>query len=106
MHVGIAADHEGFDLKQELIDELCGAGHQVTDFGAHRVTPDDDYPDYVIPLAQAVAAGTVERGVALCANGVGASVCANKVVGVRSGVVNDPFSAWQGVEDNHVNVIC
>ena len=106
MHVGIAADHEGFELKQELIVELCGAGHQVADFGAHKVTPDDDYPDYVIPLAQAVAAGTVERGVALCASGVGASVCANKVVGVRSGVVNDPFSAWQGVEDNHVNVIC
>ena len=75
-------------------------------FGADTLSPDDDYPDFVIPLAQGVAAGTVERGVAICGSGVGASICANKVPGVRAGLIHDHFSAGQGVEDDHMNVIC
>jgi ribose 5-phosphate isomerase B len=106
MRVGIAADHWGFEMKQELAAELSAAGYLVIDFGAHALIPEDDYPDYVIPLAQAVAEGRVERGVALCASGVGASVCANKVVGIRAGVVCDHFSTWQGVEDDHMNLMC
>jgi ribose 5-phosphate isomerase B len=106
MHVGIATDHGGFDLKQELVARLRAAGHDVVDFGADKLDPDDDYPDFVIPLAQAVAAGTIERGVAVCGSGVGASICANKIPGVRAGLIHDHFSATQGVEDDHMNIIC
>jgi ribose 5-phosphate isomerase B len=106
MKVGIATDHGGFGLKQELMARLHAAGHEVTDFGAHSLNPSDDYPDFVIPLAEAVAAGNVERGVAVCGSGVGAAVCANKVKGVRAGLIHDHFSARQGVEDDHMNVLC
>jgi ribose 5-phosphate isomerase B len=106
MRVGIATDHGGFGLKEELADHLRAAGHEVVDFGANNLKPDDDYPDFVIPLARAVAAGTVERGVAVCGSGVGASVCANKIPGVRAALIHDHFSARQGVEDDHMNIIC
>ena len=106
MNVGIATDHGGFDLKADLIARLRAAGHDVVDFGADKLSPDDDYPDFVIPLAQAVAAGKIERGVAVCGSGVGASICANKVPGVRAALIHDHFSAGQGVEDDHMNIIC
>jgi ribose 5-phosphate isomerase B len=106
MRVGIATDHGGFGLKEDLVAHLHKAGHEVIDFGAHTVSPGDDYPDFVIPLARAVAAGKVERGVAICGSGVGASVCANKIAGVRAGLIHDHFSAKQGVEDDHMNIIC
>jgi len=106
MRVGIATDHGGFILKEELIVKLRAAGHDVVDFGAHESDPVDDYPDMVIPLARAVAAGKVTRGLAICGSGVGASVCANKVAGVRAGLVHDHFSAQQGVQDDNMNVIC
>jgi ribose 5-phosphate isomerase B len=106
MRVGVATDHGGFELKQEFIEHLRAAGQEVVDFGAHTFNPADDYPDFVIPLAQAVAAGSVERGVAICGSGVGASVCANKVPGVRAGLIHDHYSAKQGVEDDHMNIIC
>ena len=106
MRVGIATDHGGFGLKEEIVTRLRAAGHEVVDFGAHGMIAGDDYPDFVIPLARAVAAGTVERGVAICGSGVGAAVCANKVPGVRAGLIQDHFSARQGVEDDHMNVLC
>jgi ribose 5-phosphate isomerase B len=106
MRVGIATDHGGYGLKEELVSRLRAAGHEVVDFGAHRLNDGDDYPDYVVPLAQAVVAGNVERGVAICGSGVGASVCANKVHGVRAALIHDHFSAKQGVEDDHMNVLC
>jgi ribose 5-phosphate isomerase B len=106
MRVGIATDHGGFALKEDLVAHLHKAGHEVIDFGAHTISPGDDYPDFVIPLARAVAAGKVERGVAICGSGVGASVCANKIAGVRAGLIHDHFSAKQGVEDDHMNIIC
>jgi ribose 5-phosphate isomerase B len=106
MRIGIAADHGGFSLKEDLVAHLRAAGHEVADFGAHSLTPGDDYPDFVIPLARAVSAGQVERGVAVCGSGVGASVCANKIPGVRAGLIGDHFSAHQGVEDDHMNIIC
>lgn len=106
MKVGIAADHGGFELKETLAARLRNAGHDVMDFGAHELTPDDDYPDFVIPLSQAVAAGKVERGLAVCGSGVGASVCANKIRGVSACLIEDHFSARQGVEDDDLNVIC
>jgi ribose 5-phosphate isomerase B len=106
MHIGIATDHGGFELKQKIVERLRTAGHQITDFGAHQLHPDDDYPDFVIPLGQAVAAGKVDRGVAVCGSGVGACVCANKVKGVRACLIEDNFSARQGVEDDNLNMIC
>jgi ribose 5-phosphate isomerase B len=106
MRIGIATDHGGFGLKEDLAAHLRAAGHEVVDFGAHRLTPTDDYPDFVIPLAQAVSSGQVERGVAVCGSGVGAAVCANKIPGVRAGLIGDHFSARQGVEDDHMNIIC
>jgi len=106
MRVGIATDHGGFDLKEELVAHLREAGHEVVDVGAHSLNPGDDYPDFVIPLAHAVIAGKVERGIAVCGSGVGASVCANKFPGVRAGLIHDHFSAKQGVEDDHMNIIC
>jgi ribose 5-phosphate isomerase B len=106
MQLGIATDHGGFGLKEDLLAHLLAAGHQVIDFGANSLDASDDYPDFVIPLARAVAEGAVERGVAVCGSGVGASVCANKIPGVRAGLVSDHFSARQGVEDDHMNIIC
>jgi len=106
MRVGIATDHGGFILKEELLVQLRAAGHDVVDFGAHELNPLDDYPDIISPLARAVAAGKVPRGIAICGSGVGASVCANKVPGVRAGLVHDHFSAQQGVQDDNMNIIC
>lgn len=105
MRVGIATDHGGFGLKEEIVSQLREAGHEVEDFGAYSEKPDDDYPDYVLPLAKAVAAGEVERGIAICGSGVGASVSANKVPGIRAALIHDHFSARQGVEDDHMNII-
>jgi ribose 5-phosphate isomerase B len=106
MRVGIATDHGGFHLKEELVVHLRELGHEVVDVGAHSMNPGDDYPDFVIPLAQAVAAGKVTRGVAVCGSGVGASVCANKISGVHAGLIGDHYSARQGVEHDHMNIIC
>ena len=91
MRVGIATDHGGFSLKEELVARLRAAGHEVVDFGAHTLNAEDDYPDFVVPLAEAVAAGQVERGVAICGSGVGASVCANKVAGIRAALDPRPL---------------
>lgn len=104
--IGTAADHGGFELKQQLVILLREAGHHVVDFGDHSLQPNDDYPDFVIPLAQAVAAGKMDRGVAVCGSGVGACLAANKVAGVRACLIQDPFSAHQGVEDDNLNLIC
>ncbi|MFO1475577.1 MAG: RpiB/LacA/LacB family sugar-phosphate isomerase [Verrucomicrobiota bacterium] len=106
MRIGIATDHGGFALKEEIVSRLRNAGHDVVDFGAHQLAPDDDYPDFVLPLAQAVGEGSVERGIAICGSGVGAAVCANAVPGVRACLIHDHFSAKQGVEDDHMNVLC
>jgi ribose 5-phosphate isomerase B len=106
MRIGIATDHGGFELKEKLAARLREGGHEITDFGAYRLTPDDDYPDFVVPLASAVVAGRVDRGVAICGSGVGASICANKIKGVHACLIEDHFSAKQGVEDDHMNLLC
>lgn len=106
MHIGIATDHGGYSLKEELLAKLKETGHTIEDFGAHTLNKDDDYPDFVIPLSRAVVAGKVDRGIAICGSGVGASVCANKIKGVRACLIHDHFSAVQGVEDDHMNVLC
>jgi ribose 5-phosphate isomerase B len=106
MRVGIATDHGGFHLKEDMAGRLRTAGHEVTDFGAHAFTPTDDYPDFVVPLGHALVAGTVDRGLALCGSGVGIAVCANKILGVRACLIQDHFAARQGVEDDHMNILC
>ena len=106
MRIGIAADHGGFELKAQLTEALKAAGYEVTDFGAHELVTGDDYPDFVAPLARAVAKGEVTRGLAICGSGVGACVAANKVSGVRAALITDSFSAHQGVEDDDMNVMC
>ena len=104
--VGIAADHGGFELKGQLVGRLRAAGYEIVEFGEGRLDPDDDYPDVVLPLARAVARGSVDRGVAICGSGVGACIVANKVPGVRACLIHETFSAHQGVEDDNLNVIC
>ncbi len=106
MRVGIASDHGGFALKGQMVESLRASGYEVVDFGAHQLDPGDDYPDFIIPLAKAVATGEVERGVALCGSGAGASIAANKICGVRAALIHDVFSAHQGVEDDGMNVFC
>lgn len=106
MRIGIAVDHGGFNLKELVSDHLKKKGHEVVDFGANNYDPSDDYPDFVFPLAEAVAKKTVDRGIAVCGSGVGANIAANKVAGVRAALVTDPFSARQGVEDDDLNLVC
>ena len=106
VRVGIGSDHGGLSLKTQLAELLRASGYDVLDFGAHHPDPNDDYPDFVIPLARAVSTGNVERGVAICGSGVGASVCVNKIPGVRASLIHDHFSARQGVEDDHMNILC
>jgi ribose 5-phosphate isomerase B len=106
MRVGLAADHGGFELKEQMLEELRAAGYEVVDFGAQEYQAQDDYPDFVVPLARAVAQGEVDRGIALCGSGVGASVAANKIPGARAALITDPYSAHQGVEDDDMNIIC
>jgi ribose 5-phosphate isomerase B len=104
--IGVAADHAGFELKEYLAGMLREADYKVVDFGDGQAKPDDDYPDFVVPLARAVARGEVDRGVAICGSGVGACIAANKVPGVRACLIHECFSAHQGVEDDDMNVIC
>ena len=104
--VGVAADHGGFELKGFLAGKIGEAGYEVIAFGDRQLNSDDDYPDFIIPLARAVAAGTVDRGVGICGSGVGASIVANKVAGVRACLIDENFSARQGVEDDDLNMIC
>jgi ribose 5-phosphate isomerase B len=106
MRIGIASDHGGYELKEIMHPFLTSLGHDVVDFGPDHLDYADDYPDYVIPMAKAVAAGEVERGIAICGSGVGACIAANKVHGARAALIGDHFSAHQGVEDDNMNILC
>ena len=106
MRVGVAGDHAGFESKNLAAEILRGLGHDVVDYGPTSYDASDDYPDFVFPLADAVAAGEVERGVLACGSGVGATVAANKVAGVRAATCHDTYSAHQGVEHDDMNVLC
>ncbi len=106
MRIAMGADHGGFHLKNELMAWLKQKGHEVTDMGAYILDPEDDYPDFARPVAEAVANEKAERGIIVCGSGVGASVVANKVPGVRAGLCHDTYSARQGVEHDDINVLC
>ena len=106
MRILLGADHGGYALKQELAEHLRSAGHEVVDLGAHEYDAKDDYPDFALAIARAVADGEGERGIVVCGSGVGASVAANKVKGVRAALCHDTYSARQGVEHDDLNVLC
>jgi ribose 5-phosphate isomerase B len=106
MKVAIGADHGGYDLKAELTKVLESLGHEVLDKGAHEFNEKDDFPDFAAPVAAAVQAGEVERGVVICGSGVGAAIAANKYPGVRAGLCHDTYSAGQGVRHDDMNVLC
>lgn len=106
MKVAIAADHGGFPIKNELAELLKAIGHEVMDLGAHEIDREDDYPDYARYVGQAIQHGHADRGILLCGSGVGASVAANKLKGVRAALCHDSYSAHQGVEHDDINVLC
>lgn len=104
--IGIAADHGGFELKEQLVSLLKTAGYEVKDFGAYQLNRGDDYPDFVIPMSKAVSNAEITRGIAICGSGVGACIASNKIAGTRSALITDSFSAHQGVEDDNMNIMC
>lgn len=105
MQVAVAADHAGLPLKQTLIEDLRGTGHEILDLGAYRPEPADDYPDFAEALGRALMEGRANRGILVCGSGVGASVAANKIPGIRAGLCHDVYSAHQGVEHDDMNVL-
>lgn len=106
MKIGIACDHGGFELKNILLSYLKESGHEIEDFGAYELDESDDYPDFIFPLARAVSENKLDRGIAVCGSGVGAAIAANKIKNVRAALINENFSAHQGVEDDNMNIIC
>ncbi len=104
MRIAVATDHAGFPLKQAIIDELRGLGHDVLDLGTNSEAP-VDYPDYAEAAGDAVRSGRAERAVLICGSGVGAAVAANKMPGIRAAVCHDTYSAHQGVEHDDMNVL-
>lgn len=104
--IGIAADHAGFELKEYLIEMLSKQGYDITDYGDTELNLNDDYPDYIVPLAHAIMNKSVDRGIAICGSGVGACIIANKIAGIRACLIHERFSAKQGVEDDNMNMIC
>ena len=105
VRIVIAGDHAGFDLKNQLGEFLRRQGHEVLDLGAHQFDHLDDYPDFAAALGRSVQKGEAERGVLICGSGVGASIAANKLKGVRAGLCHDTYSAHQGVEHDDMNVL-
>jgi ribose 5-phosphate isomerase B len=106
MKIAIGADHGGYGLKDEVAAWVRQKGHEVADLGAPAYDAADDYPDFARRVAEAVSAGSADRGIILCGSGVGASIVANKVRGARAGVCHDTYSARQGVEHDDMNVLC
>ena len=106
MRVALGSDHAGFHLKQQVVEWLQEWGYQVQDLGALSFDPSDDYPDFSKLVGAAVASGQADRGIIVCGSGVGATIAANKVNGVRAGTCHDTYSAHQGVEHDDMNVLC
>jgi len=106
MLIVVAADHAGFPLNERVIAELHAAGHEITDLGTHDGSRADDYPDYALAVGRAVQEGKAEIGILICGSGVGASVAANKLTGVRAALCGDTYSAHQSREHDDCNVLC
>ncbi len=106
LRVALAADHGGYPLKAELLPWIRARGHEVLDLGAFALEPDDDYPDFAEAAGQALVSGRAERAIIVCGSGVGASIAANKIPGIRASLCHDTYSARQGVEHDDMNVLC
>ncbi len=106
MRVALAADHGGTGLKAELLAGLAGLGHELIDLGGDGSDPNDDYPDFSRLLGRFVRDGQAERGIIVCGSGIGASIAASKIAGVRAAIAHDTYSARQGVEHDDMNVLC
>jgi ribose 5-phosphate isomerase B len=106
MNIALGSDHAGFGLKAAIATWLNHLGHSVNDIGPHELDPDDDYPDFAEAAALEIVAERSERGIILCGSGVGASITANKIPGIRAGMCHDSYSAHQGVEHDDMNVLC
>ena len=106
MLIAVAADHGGYPLNERVIAELRAAGHEVEDFGTHDGSKSDDYPDYALMVGRSVQGGRAEIGILICGSGVGASVAANKLRGVRAALCGDTYSAHQSREHDDCNVLC
>ena len=106
MKIAISTDHGGYPLKAEMMQALKRAGHEPIDLGAYSIDPTDDYPDFALAVGRAVQSHQAERGIVICGSGVGASVAANKLKGIRAGLCHDTYSAHQGVEHDDMNVLC
>lgn len=105
MKIALGADHAGAELKNQLIKTVRDLGHEPIDFGGDGSNPADDYPDYAASVGKAVKTGVVDRGILVCGSGVGVSVAANKIPGVRAAICHDTYSAHQGVEHDEMNVL-
>ena len=105
MNIVMASDHAGFELKESLKKLVASLGHTVTDVGAHVYDGEDDYPDFAVALSKVILASKADRGILLCGSGIGASVAANKIKGIRAGNCEDYYSAHQGVEHDAMNVL-
>jgi len=106
MRIAVGADHAGYHLKNTILELLVSMKHEIIDVGAHSFNPSDDYPDFSVILARKIACGDADRGIMVCGSGVGASVTANKIDGVRAAICHDMYSAHQGVEHDDMNVLC
>lgn len=106
MRIVIGADHAGYDLKNYLYEKIESMDHRIIDVGAHTLDPHDDYPDFAKAVGNQVASPNADRGILVCGSGVGASIAANKIVGIRASVCHDIYSAHQGVEHDDMNVLC
>lgn len=105
MRISMAGDHAGFDLKEHIKQFLSAEGHEVQDLGAYDSTHPDDYPDFAEALAKVILDGGADKAILLCGSGVGASVAANKIPGIRAGLCHDTYSAHQGVEHDNMNML-
>jgi len=106
MRIAIGADHGGYPLNERIIEELRGAGHEITDFGTHDGSQPDDYPDYAVKVGKSVQSGETEIGILICGSGVGAAVAANKLKGIRAALCGDTYSGHQSREHDDCNVLC
>jgi ribose 5-phosphate isomerase B len=106
MRIAVGADHGGFPLNERVMEELRAAGHEIEDFGTHDGSRADDYPDYALLVGRSVQSGRAELGILICGSGVGASVAANKLRGIRAALCGDTYSAHQSREHDDCNVLC
>jgi ribose 5-phosphate isomerase B len=106
MRVAVAFDHRGVKLRDGVLEEVVRAGHEAVDLGTDAPEPRIDYPDKAREVGEAIRNGEAERGILVCGSGVGASIAASKLAGIRAAICHDTYSAHQGVEHDDMNVLC